>query len=264
MKTSFFVYLFFIWSLMIKASNVNYKFGNFVTVATWNIGHFSNGNKNYTIISETDYERKLIQFRQLIYEDLCPDVICLNEYSAIFGKNRNGHEQAAKDALFDGFRKCIIGDQRWYSCNALFGNCKLKRLKQNDFECCKSWLLNNPKADQYYYISADLYIGWKKLKLVCVHLYPWDSKIRSEQMQELIDIYRNSKRVLMCGDWNTEDYSLFKNAGYALVNDGSNATFPPKKMALDNIIVKGLNISNVRMIKTDLSDHYPLVCRISL
>ena len=70
--------------------------------------------------------------------------------------------------------------------------------------------------------------------------------------------------MIVCGDWNTEIYSLLKNAGYALANDGSLKTFPSKGYALDNIAVKGLEISDVRMIKTDLSDHYPLVCRISL
>ena len=68
----------------------------------------------------------------------------------------------------------------------------------------------------------------------------------------------------MCGDWNTETYSSLKNAGYIFANDGSLKTFPSKGYALDNIVVKGLEISDVRMIKTDLSDHYPLVCRISL
>lgn len=41
-------------------------------------------------------------------------------------------------------------------------------------------------------------------------------------------------------------------------------TFPSKRTSLDNIAVKGLEISDVRMVKTKLSDHYPLVCRISL
>lgn len=233
-----------------------------IVVATWNIGHFANGNKENSVISPIDYNMKLSEYRKFVYTELSPDVICLNEYSKVFGKDRKGNEKTAHTVLFDGFKSRIIGDQQWYSCNAIFSNCRIKNLKKNDFDCCQSYLKNNPKASQYYYISADLYIGYERIKMVCLHLYPWDNKIRQEQMRELIEKYKTSKRVLICGDLNTTDFSLFTKSGFSMANDGSIITFPIKKMALDNIIVKGLIISNVRVFKTNLSDHYPLVCTI--
>lgn len=233
-------------------------------LCTWNIGHFSNGSKNNSTISSLDYEKNLIEFRSFIYDEISPDLICLNEFSPVFGRDKNENEQVASSVLFDGFKTQMIGDQRWYSCNAIFANCKLRHIKLNDFESSLSYLFDNPKANQYYYISADLYIGRKKIKIICTHLYPWDQKIRQNQIIELIEKYKDVKRVLMCGDWNTTNFALFKNAGFTLANNGSLITFPSSKYALDNIIVKGLRLSGVRVLKTELSDHYPLVCNISL
>ena len=233
-----------------------------IVVATWNIGHFANGNRENSLISPIDYNMKLSEYRKLVYTELSPDVICVNEYSKIFGKDRKGNEKTAHTVLFNGFKSRIIGDQKWYSCNAIFSNCRIKNLKKNDFDCCQSYLKDNPKVSQYYYISADLYIGCEEIKMVCLHLYPWDNKIRQEQMRELIEKYKTSKRVLICGDLNTTDFSLFTESGFSIANDGSIITFPIKKMALDNIIVKGLKICDVRAFKTNLSDHYPLVCNI--
>lgn len=264
MRNFLLLFSYFIFGILLNVSGETPLLKNYIVVATWNIGHFSNGSKNTSVISSSDYDNKLNKFRQLIYEDIKPDLICLNEYSEIFGKDRNGVEQTAETVLFDDFNIKITGDQRWYSCNALFGNAKLKKLKMNNFDCSQPYLKKNPKANQYYYISADLYIGKKKVKMVCAHLYPWDRHLRREQMQELVNKYTNSKRVLMCGDWNTADYAMFVNAGFVLANDGSITTFPKTKNALDNIIVKGMKFVDVKVVKTDLSDHYPLVGRLLL
>ena len=85
-----------------------------------------------------------------------------------------------------------------------------------------------------------------------------------EEISELINKYKDCDRVIMCGDWNTTDFSQFRKAGYSLANNGTLFTYPYKSYPLDNIIVKGLRISDVKMIKTDLSDHYPLVCTVSV
>ena len=68
----------------------------------------------------------------------------------------------------------------------------------------------------------------------------------------------------MCGDFNTTDYSKLKIAGYSLANNGSFKTYYKEKWALDNIVAKGVKISDVRIVKTELSDHYPLICHISI
>ena len=123
------------------------------------------------------------------------------------------------------------------------------------------------KSRENYYYESDLYIQGKKVKLVFFHLL-FSNKVeevyQQRQIQELIKRYSTTERVILCGDWNTETYTALMDAGYELANDGLLKTFPGNAEALDNVAVKGLKIIDVRMIKTSLSDHYPLICRLSL
>ena len=73
----------------------------------------------------------------------------------------------------------------------------------------------------------------------------------------------------MCGDWNAtkESYQLFQQKGYEILNCGCYGEFithPQSMKPLDNIVAKGLSISNVNIIETNLSDHYPIFCTLRL
>ena len=243
------------------------KSNDFV-LCTWNIGHFSNGSKPYSLISN-DYGQQLESYRSLIYDEICPDVIAINEYNIVFcGEDNEDNPYMTSSLLFDGFKKNTIGPKCWGICNAVFSNHKMRKSRPIYFESQKKTAGDDVvKSRENYFLESDLYVQGKKVKLVCLHLL-FSNKLgevfQQNQIEELVNRYKNTNRVIVCGDWNTEIYSSLKNAGYTLANDGSLKTFPSKSEALDNIAVKGLEISDMRMIKTDLSDHYPLVCRISL
>jgi endonuclease/exonuclease/phosphatase (EEP) superfamily protein YafD len=120
-----------------------------------------------------------------------------------------------------------------------------------------------PRAANYYYISGDLYYKRDVIKLVCAHTISRNNDLCQKMIVEIIDAYKDYDKVIMCGDWNSGNYKKFVNTGFSLANDGSYKTYPQGKYPLDNIIVKGLKIIDIRMIETDLSDHCPLVCKIS-
>ena len=244
------------------------KSNDFV-LCTWNIGHFSNGSKPYSLISN-NYRQQLQSYRSLIYDEICPDVIAINEYNIVFcGEDKEDNPYQTSSLLFDNFKKKVIGPQHyWGICDAVFSNIKIKQSRFIYFESHKNTDGDDfTKSRENYFIESDLYIHGKKVKLVCLHLL-FSNKVaevfQQNQIEELVNRYTNAKRVIVCGDWNTEIYSSLKNAGYTLANDGSLKTFPSKSEALDNIAVKGLKISDVRVVRTALSDHYPLMCRISL
>lgn len=93
--------------------------------------------------------------------------------------------------------------------------------------------------------------------------------VNKAQIKELISVLASEERVVIVGDFNChrfEDFDIFKDAGYTLGNDGSFATFPTGKnnRALDNIIVKGLKVSDVCVHPTSLSDHNALSADVSL
>lgn len=238
-----------------------------LVLVSWNIGHFSGGKKKLSTISQEVFSDKLEEYKKFVYEELSPDVICINELSPEFGKDTHGEIHLAEEAVFGGFDKRAVGEQRSYSCNAIFSKADIKNFKTNDFKSSETKGADVVYAGNYYYLSADLYIGEEEVKLVCLHLVPHAPKFRKMQMEELIKKFDKFDRVIMCGDWNAagkDAMDIFIKAGYTLANDGSIATYSRKMTPLDNIVVKGLNVSDVRTVETKLSDHYPLICKISL
>jgi endonuclease/exonuclease/phosphatase (EEP) superfamily protein YafD len=158
-------------------------------------------------------------------------------------------------------------------CNALFSNLKILDNEEDKFYYSISQ--KSVKADERtsnrenYFLESEFVWKGIVIKIVCVHVL-FSRKVsgvyQQAQIRELIDRYSHYERVIICGDWNTgnNNYKLLQEAGFTLANDGKIVTYPSKNYPLDNIAVKGLKISDVRAVETDLSDHYPLVCKISL
>lgn len=240
-------------------------------IASYNIGHFSHGAYTDSSITSSDYDTKLAAYRQLIYGKIDADVIGLCEYSAIFGNNGTTNT-SAKDVLFNRYEFDYIGEQIRYSCNAVYSNLFVENLSKKTFDCNQDAVITHTnliQATDYYYIEGDLWFNGVMIKLVMTHL-AFDNnnpQIVANQISELITKFDSYSRVIMMGDWNTgiSGQSAFVAAGYTLGNDGSFLTYSDTvaQYALDNIIVKGVNISNFGMIHTtELSDHLPVYATI--
>lgn len=238
-----------------------------IKLATWNIGHFSLGSKPYSTIDSASVQQKSRKYKDFIDNTIQADVIGINEYSRLFYDDEK-NQILAKSILFNRFRDQIEGPLISYTCNSLFSNVKLKRSRTVYFECNK-YFTKDPKISnrKTYYIESEFPLCGEKVILVCVHMlfsrkYP--NEVQQKLIKELIDTYTNSDRVIIIGDFNTGDLHQFQKNGYVIANDGSIVTYPSKKYALDNIVAKGISISNVYTVETELSDHYPLVCEISI
>ena len=234
-----------------------------IVVATWNIGHFANGQEPNSLIGPEQYNSKLKAFRTMIYDSISADLVGICEYSSVFGKDKNGRDMLSSNILFNKYANKNEGAKSWI-CNSFFYNIKLENIEKLFFNCSKTFVHKDPRVALFHYVSADTYIDGERVKVVLVHLVSSQPNLCQLQIEELINKYKIYNKVIMFGDWNTWNWTKFREEGFCLANDGSLITFPSKKYALDNIIDKGLRISEVRVIKTDLSDHYPLVCRISL
>jgi len=233
-------------------------------IATWNLGHFSEGKKPYSTLKGTIVSSKMTEFYSLINDSIAADVICLNEYSTIFGKDENGEECLTRNVAFDGYSVKKEGPLMGYSCNAIFGKLKIKNIKIHLFECVKPFLKEVPRSRNYYFVTGDLYVQGRKVKLVCAHTISSNGPLCSAMNVEIINHCDKYDRVVLCGDWNSLEYSVFKQAGYSLGNSGAIKTYPNKSYPLDNIMVKGLKISDTKSYESKLSDHYPLVCEMEL
>jgi len=236
-------------------------------LATWNIGYFSNGLSGNSAIKSSDFTEKLKNYRSLIYDSIRSDIISINEYNRVFiGKDNEDNKNITSSLLFEHFPYEIVGPKKGFR-KALFSKKKLENKRLIYFQCHKTFERDiDIRNTTSYYIESTVYVNKKKIKLVNVHLM-FSRKIpgivQQMQIEELLKTYERDKRVVIFGDFNTGDYSQLKKAGYTLANNGKLVTFPEKETPLDNIAAKGLTISEVRVIKTDLSDHYPIMCKIS-
>ena len=245
-----------------------------VRLATWNIGHYSMGvNKNSSIAND-QYGTKAKDFLNYINYCLDADIISLNEYSKLFTP-----AYSAKNAIFKEYGESYEFDQMNYSCNAVFSKLGMTNVEMHTYDCNVDADITHTdaiEASDYYFITADITVNGETVKLVMTHLafddnydsYSEEDEIVKNQMRELIAYCESFERVVMMGDWNAYKFSyfdLFCEAGYSLALTEANLpTYAGNNYCIDNIIYKGVSVSNVTLAGTDLSDHYAVYCDVSV
>ncbi|MBR2479039.1 MAG: hypothetical protein IKB47_01365 [Clostridia bacterium] len=254
-----------------KSGNAPADDSNSIRIATWNIGHFALGEKNNTILTEKQKEEKLAEYTDYIYNCINADVIALNEYCTKFTT-----QSLAKTTVFSKYSTQFEGPKRQYSRNAIFANANVTNIQLCEYECNKTANMESPygiQASNYYYLTADLAINGQTVKLVSTHLafYAGNSsnppEICKDQMRELVEVYKSYDKVVLMGDWNAyfSDFSVFTDAGYSLANTDSNlSTYSSSIDPLDNIIYKGVTVSDFGLAGCTLSDHYAIYCTITV
>lgn len=241
------------------------------TLAIWNIGRFSNGVQSSSTIDITKDLDIIKKYDSFINKTLNPDVLVINEYNNVFYKDENGKEFHTDSLFFNSFNYRFIGPE-WWKCNAIFSKYKIRNLGHDDEMICYFTSHKAIKDDikvskrKTYFLENIVEIRGRCLKIVTVHI-DFSKKAsgvyQRAQISELIDKYKDETHVIICGDFNVGNYSQFKKSGYSVANDGSFKTYPSKGYALDNIIYKGVDVSNIQMFSTTLSDHNPLSCKVT-
>ena len=246
-----------------------------IIVMQWNIGHFSRGKSPYSLILDTGFTQMLEDYRQLL-NDVSADVVSLCEYS-IFFINTALHPRCYADtALFYDYPYKFIGNNgiiRNYSLNAIMSKREIIQPSSIEYTANATARITHSsaiKATDYYYNQSYINIGGREVVFINTHL-AFDKNnpsVATSQIIELIGKLEEETYVIICGDFNTmaSSYSLFSKAGYSLANAGDLGTYPSAQTSapLDNIISKGLLIRDVYTINSSLSDHYPIVCTVSV
>jgi len=244
--------------------------GASLRIATWNIGHFSMGKKPDSTITDANYTASGEKYRSFIQNGLDADIIALQEYSAKFTPS-----YGTAESLFSNYSFCKEGVQSRYSCNAIFAKRPISNIQAHEFACNKTATITHTNliaATDYYYMTADVKIGGETVKLVTAHLAFDNNKkpdtVNLNQIKELIEVFKDEERVVFVGDWNAKVFStfdLFTDAGYTLANtDSTLYTINNGNLSLDNIIYKGVKVSDFTLCGSDLSDHYALSCTVTL
>ncbi len=169
----------------------------------------------------------------------------INYFKKHLGMNHQAIKIKYKGVLRD---LPVLGKQA----NAILSKEKLLNVKEYDFK----------EGVKRVVIEADINLGGK-VKLILVHL-ALGKKDREKQVNELIQVVKDEKKVILMGDFNTfygekELSRLLRTAG--LNKSGKEFTFPsynPKKK-LDYILTRGIKVKDYKVLNLKYSDHLPVM-----
>jgi hypothetical protein len=243
-----------------------------ISFLNWNVAHYCHGESQVSTIPEDKGREMLAKFSKVIGE-LNADVVGICEYSENF--STNGTIKASRD-LFGKYGK-VVGPRQGNDRNAVFYRTGTKLADKiqgyaNRIGCP-------------YYTAVKLDIKgtpvWFVQTQLDSHTYIEGHKEdRRLQIEQLIRDFGSEPHVVISGDFNVgvrmpgldcfpapEEYDPFVAAGYMLANVNGTGTYPAKNptQPLDNVIVKGLGLSDVRFIHAGgLSTHLALVCKLQI
>ena len=105
-----------------------------ITIAIWNIGHFSMGHKDYSLIKASEYNEKVKEYRDFLYNKLKVDILCVNEFESEFCRDSILGCAIAEEVLFNKFKEQRILKKNRYVWNAIFSNVGLNDTRKRRFK----------------------------------------------------------------------------------------------------------------------------------
>ena len=194
----------------------------------WSVSHFSEGG--YSVASIPDSEGKAMAAKYVKFLDsVDADVVGISQYNEDFTTNGS---MKASTALFGGYEKAI-GPAKGDICNAIF----FKSGKATKIE--EKTVFFERHFEDTYYKAVKLNVSGVPIWFVQTHL---------------------DSNTYLSGQ-------VFEKAGYELANLFGTGTYPLESplQPIDNIIMKGLEISEVRFLEGGrLSDHLAISCKLTV
>lgn len=248
-------------------------------VLSWNIGHYAKGNNTSSLITSETYESQKKQFRE-VFNRYAADIVGLCEYSSIFFEN-----ETASDAILCQYpHQYIAPTEKDYVGTALYSAFSLSSLTE--------FSLGTNKAYEGRFFANE------KEVIVCMCHVPWGAHNDNlSALNTIISRYADNPYVVVMGDFNwsagreEECAKLFTDSGYQIANwgyMGKILTSYNNVIAsnyLDNVAVKGGCILHTEVLQNtpegldpdnpstsdeslwdsvNLSDHFPVICDISI
>lgn len=238
-------------------------FKDTIVVVHWNIGHFSLGKAPDTTISTDEADNMTSKYKELL-DSVNADILGICEYNPTFSVNGD----KTSSLLFNNYPFQCIGPKYSYNCNAIFSRTKLHDTNVQFYKKC---------VQERYYIESRLIINMHDVYFVETHL-DWNQGTmgkgsRTEQISELVNRYKDTPYVIICGDMNIASLDELQpviEAGFSLANRGEQGvyyTYPASKpySSIDHIIVKGFKILDVKTTgDARLSDHLLIKCILQI
>lgn len=253
-----------------------------ITVTTWNIGGFNNGNSgSFTAKSADDYQAVLSRFSPII-GTIDADLTGFCEYLPSIYAKRSIRDDLMGDYPYDAISKTSGS----YLGKALFSRFPLSNVTQ--------LIVHSSIA-----LEADAIINGRVFKVCVCHPVWWSNDVdpNLQTLKYLANRYKYVERAILMGDFNIlrsreeESLRLFTEAGFTPANSGRFGSIVTSynsvycTPAIDNIMVKGAEISSVSVLRftpegldpqnprledellwdaANPSDHFPLTATLKI
>lgn len=237
------------------------------------------------IQTEATYNERNAAWRKLM-NDVSPDVFVTIEHQDEDRFSTYGGFRTTRDTIFSQFGNSFLRGSSNYA------KCVFSRL--GAFSAEQRTFTVQPERN---YIIADIEVGGVPVRFAVAHLQFTPNngsadtyrQIRYDEMDELMAQCADFDHAVILGDFNVfspSEYSRISNAGYVCANHGylgdlpsytGSPSSPGESNVLDNICVKGFNISNIHVedaaiyrdingVRTryPLSDHNPIWCDLTM
>lgn len=267
-------------------------------IVQWNIGGFSMGKSNNSTYDDphrgdTDdrpggtFEHDLPIWKGTI-NDMDADIICCCEYNQVMKIGHDGEADViARDAIFSCYKHAYIRPKTApYMQTSIFSKFIANSIGQYNFA--------HTVTTSRYYETMQFRLNNKDVWVVATHLDAGDdgATTRAQQTVELMEFAADKDYVILCADWNycsfsdDEDralgslnYDQWLEAGFKMANHGYLGdlnTSMKKYSILDNIIVKGFDVSSIKIYDGpnaanitepqthQLSDHAAIGCTLTM
>ena len=237
--------------------------GDKIRVCAWNIGCFHNGGGGTSSIPRANYVDYSMTWKNIL-NNINADCLCLSEFNPNFVE-ASGNDPAisSRTEIFGNYPYDSIGAKNGQLCEAIISNRVLSNCNFVPFS----------KGGRYYAVTT-IHIGEIPVRLASIHLdYQQNSDGLTKRTAQIADLVRDLSamgHVIICGDTNVASMSELDpltNAGFSLVNGGhlgQLTTYDNDPEAevqylpcIDNIIVKGFAINDVRVYGIKKSDVFP-------
>ena len=231
-----------------------------IKVAQWNVGNWALGRNGHTTIPESEFSEKKTLYRGLINK-VAADVFAVSEYDPNFTMSAIHNSRDVVFGQYEYFQYYANRPTDGYICNAIAINgLKVKSHGSVVFT----------GSNREYEYSVIGYYG-KDILLISAHLdwsrlnpepstYPVvdNNALRAAEIQQLITFASTYDYVIICGDFNVysvDEYNAFSSAGYIMANHGFVGDLQTafelydsvSTKCLDNIIVRGFDITNIEL-----------------
>jgi|SRR3990167_7646442 len=161
--------------------------------------------------------------------------------------------------------------------NALFGNALISKYKISESQVYHFYINDNPslkydgttETEPRSLLVTQVEIGKSSIWVLVTHLSVHSQEQRLRQVNKIINVIEDlSGPLILMGDLNSNPASEeLERLGEVLADLSNNKvliTKPVEAKQIDYVLARGLKVENVRVIKSDASDHYPVLAEITL